>query len=301
MFLKDLLSEIRKNLKTKDILEYNNINILQNFKDESYYIKKIEELPKDEYFITDMDWTFFRWMLSKETFSLFIKYIKKQNILDLNKELFKEFIDDIHFFYEIEKKAYNKEIDYFEYNDVWMFLLFKYTTLVDFKEFLLFLKNSFSYKNKVNPYRFSIEKIKEALKKWKKVLFISWAPSFTLDIYLDLLTEYLWVWKNSIYWIWTYINIEKKYRILMFWKEHKYELIKYLKENKIIKNIYWGMWDSSSDYWIALHMEDKKNFYFVNPDKWVFESEFVSDEYNFIFERKNLIFSIKKDDIKIIS
>gem|GEM_PF-3294998 len=56
-------------------------------------------------------------MLSKETFSTFIKYIRKQNFLNLDQSLYKEFVEDIFEFNQLEIRAYNKDIKYSYYID----------------------------------------------------------------------------------------------------------------------------------------------------------------------------------------
>jgi hypothetical protein len=46
---------------------------------------------------------------------LFVKFVKKQNYLNLNLENYYCFLQDVKYFSELEKKAYNKEIEFFEY------------------------------------------------------------------------------------------------------------------------------------------------------------------------------------------
>lgn len=61
MLLKEAL-EIHKKAKGKtDILELANIEVKTNFLEEKYYQDKINSLPKGkQYFISDLDGTFFR-------------------------------------------------------------------------------------------------------------------------------------------------------------------------------------------------------------------------------------------------
>lgn len=306
MLLKDLLNRS----KDKDILEYSWINISDSFLDENYYIDWINNLKNNSYFISDLDGTFFRWMLSKETFSHFIKYIRKQNILSLNKDLFKDFLDDIFVFNELEVKAYNKEMKYSEYIDAWTFLMFKYKTLIDFDKFLIYLENSFINKEKVRPYRFSFKKMKEVLLAWNWFLFVSWAPHFALEIYIKLLKNYIskTIWEeysNNIYWFWSYINIYSNNAVLLFWKDHKNSLICDIKKSWKIDKVIWWMWDSPRDFWISYNLEDYSEFYFVNPEERVITnfSALAKKEikYTLIFERKDLIFEIKPENINIIS
>jgi hypothetical protein len=64
------------------------------------------------------------------------------------------------------------------------------------------------------------------------------------------------------------------------------------------------MGDTASDFWISFHLDKNKNFYFVNPDKKVIKVyddqviEWVN--YHLMFERKDLIFEMKKQDITIV-
>lgn len=309
MKLAELLDLKNKKSDNKDVLEYSWIKIDGHFLEEDYYSDHFNKLPKANYFISDLDWTFFRWMLSKETFSLFIKYIRKQNFLDLDLNKYKEFVDDIFVFNELEIKAYNKEVKYSDYIDAWTFLLFKYKELVNRDLFLEFLKNSFKQKQKVNPYRFSMKKLIEVLDNWDNFLFVSGAPSFTLNIYLKLLKDYITNefgidCEDRIFWYWSYINPKLKHSVLMFWYNHKDKFIKHLKEEKIINKVIWWMWDSKADFWISNNIDDWYNFYFVNPDAWVVNNfkdlENQKINYEIIFERKDLIFKTDLDNIKVI-
>ena len=65
------------------------------------------------------------------------------------------------------------------------------------------------------------------------------------------------------------------------------------------------MWDSPRDFWISYNLEDYSEFYFVNPEERVITnfSALAKKEikYTLIFERKDLIFEIKPENINIIS
>jgi len=56
-------------------------------------------------------------MLLKEAFTLFIKYVKDYDIRKMDTNLYKEFLDDYIIFVEIERNAYNKKIEYYDYID----------------------------------------------------------------------------------------------------------------------------------------------------------------------------------------
>jgi len=269
---------------------------------------QIDNLPKWNYFISDLDWTFFRWMLIKEAFSLFIKYIQNQKIQNLKINLYKNFLDDYIKFKQLENDAYNKKINYWEYLNGWLFIIYKYHNLIDWNNFLIFLRDNFYMKEKVNPYRFSFNKIKEILLNWDNFLFVSWTSSFIFHIYLDLLKEYIWknIWEKytkQIYWFSSYDNLEKRYIYNLWNAEAKYNFIQILKNSWKINKILWWMWDTTSDFWIANHLEKWKDFYFINPANWViknfdkFKKEWV--KYHLIIERKDLIFEFDKNDIKI--
>jgi hypothetical protein len=102
-------------------------------------------------------------MVSQETFSLFSKYIKKQDLLSYELDELTDFLEDNKYFDKLEKQAYNKEIDFKLYINAGTFLLFKHKHLIDWKKFLIYLENCFIKKEKVNPYRFSLKKMKEVL------------------------------------------------------------------------------------------------------------------------------------------
>lgn len=310
MLLKEAL-ETHKNSKWKiDILELLWIELRNDYCKQEFYNNKVSDLPKWKYFISDLDWTFFRWTLIKEAFSLYAKYLKDLNIEKINLERYKEFLDDFKLFKEIEKDAYNKKIKYEDYLNAWLFLINKYHDLTDWGDFLIFLKEFFHRNQKVNPFRFSMKKIKEVVENWDQFLFISWASSFVFEIYLELLKEYIWknIWEqyiNQIHWISSYVDFDNKQVYNMWNIEWKFQFISHLKQKDFIKEIIWWMWDTSSDYGISNHLSEKKPFYFINPaytaiskfdilsKKWV--------DYHFIFERKDLIFEHGINDIKILN
>jgi hypothetical protein len=64
------------------------------------------------------------------------------------------------------------------------------------------------------------------------------------------------------------------------------------------------MGDTSSDFWISYKLDPWSDFYFVNPDKRVitwYDDKIQSDiNYHLIFERKDLIYEMKKEDITLL-
>lgn len=309
MLLKEALNIQKESKWQIDILELAWIKIKYDYCEEKYYKNKVSKLPKWNYFISDLDWTFYRWVLIKEAFSSFAKYLTEQDIRNIDLERYKEFLDDFKFFKELEKDAYNKKIDYTEYLNAGMYILYKYHNLVSWDKYIVYLKEKFYIDEKVNPLRFSMRKIKEILLAWDNFIFISWASSFVFEIYIELLKEHirkdLWVWYvKNIYWISSYVNFNKKFVYNMWNKDWKYRFISEMKKKWIFKKIIWWMWDTTSDYWISNHLDNNINFYFINPantvltdyeklyKKWV--------NYKFIFERKDLIFEYKKENIKIL-
>lgn len=303
--------KIHQNHKGKtDILELLWIEIEEDFSRETYYTNKLKLLKNKKIFISDLDWTFFRWTMTKEIFSIFFKFVKSKDITTLETSKVKEFLDDNLYFNNLEKKAYNKQIKYSEYINAWTFLLFKYRDLVNWQEFLIFLKNSFIKKQKVNPFRFSLAKMKEILKKWDDFVFVSWAPHFALEIYIDLLKIFIkdetWFdYSDNIEGFWTYFWLNNSHCIPLFSKIHKTNFVNYLKNTSEIKKIIWWMGDTIADYWISLNLDDDSIFYFVNPEISVVldfnkhKKEWIN--YKFIIERKNLIFEMQTDNINILN
>ena len=310
MLLKEALIT-HKNSKWKiDILELLWIEVRHDYCMEEFYKNKVNKLTKWRYFISDLDWTFFRWTLIKEAFVLYAKYLKDLNIEKIDLDRYKEFLDDYKLYKDIEKDAYNKKIKYDDYLNAWMFILNKYHNLTNWDDFLVFLKEFFHRKQKVNPFRFSIKKMKEVLENWDQFLFVSWASSFVFEIYLELLKDYIWrnIWENyidQIHWISSYVDFDKKHIYNMWNKDWKYEFITQLLKKDIVEEIIGWMWDTSSDYGISNHLPENTPFYFINPaytaisehnklaKKWV--------GYNFIFERKDLIFKYDINNIKILN
>lgn len=292
-----------------DILEILWIHFDYNFESHKYYSKKIEALPQWEYFISDLDGTFFRWVLQKEAFSIFSKMIRKLDATKMNIDDYYQFLQDYNFFSTLEKKAYNKEIGYTEYLNAWIYLLLKHRELIPWVDYISEIKRTFSGRKKINPYRFSLAKMKEVLLSGKKFMFISWAPSFIFEIYMNTLREYVsekvWVeYSKNIYWCGSYINIDSKIVTPMWGKEHKMTFIEAMKTQGIYKSIIWGMWDTRSDFWISYHLNENWIFYFVNPERKVIEEfDFHKKEninYKIIIERKDLLCTIEKENINII-
>lgn len=310
MLLKEAL-DIHKKSKWKiDILETLWIEVKNNYCNINFYKNKIKDLPKWKYFISDLDWTFFRWTLIKEAFTLFAKYLRDQNIDKINLERYKEFLDDYKLFKQIEKEAYNKKIKYNDYLNSGLFIINKYHDEVDWWEFLIYLKEYFYRLDKVTPFRFSIKKMKEILKTWNQFLFVSWASSFVFEIYLELLKIYIWknIWEkyiNQIHWISSFVDFEHKQIHNMWNMEWKYEFISELIRKNFIEEIIWWMWDTSSDYWISNHLSKWKDFYFINPAyNTITEFDKLAKKdvnYHFITERKDTIFEYNIKNIKLLS
>ena len=309
MNLKNALLVFNDKNNKKDILEILWITFTNDYLSHKYYLDRINQMHKWKYFISDLDGTFFRGVLQKEAFTLFVKFVKKQNYLNLDLENYYLFLQDVKFFNELEKKAYNKEIEFFEYLNAWIYLLLKHQSLINWEEYLSYVKYSFKMKEKINPFRFSFRKIKEILESGNNFLFVSWAPNFIFDIYLEQLKEYISknIWKslsNNIFWFWSYVSLSSDEFVPLWWVNHKESFINILKDKKIIDNVIWGMWDTSSDYWISFTCDDNTDFFFVNPEKKVLDSfdrlNKKEINYHLIIERKDLIFEFKKEDIKII-
>ena len=308
MNLENALVELNWENNTRDILEILWITFRCDYENQEYYKNKLDLMHKWNYFISDLDGTFFRWVLQKEAFSLFVKFVKKQNYLDFDLDDYYNFLNDIKFFNELEKKAYNKEIEYFEYLNAGIYLLLKHKKLVNWNDYLWFIKYNFTVKEQVKPFRFSLKKIKEVLENWDNFVLVSWAPSFIFEIYLDLLKTYITknLWKaysNNIFWFWSNLSIEKSKYSPLWWRDHKKSFIDLLIKNNIIDKVIWGMWDTTSDFWISYSCI-WKDFYFVNPEKKVFDNfdnfKETGVNYHFIIERKDLIIEIQKKDIKYI-
>jgi len=292
-----------------DILEILGIKFQEDYLSEKYYTDKLNQLPKGEYFLSDLDGTFFRWVLQKEAISLFVKFVKKQNFLEYELSDYTEFLKDLKYFDILEKQAYNKEVPFFEYLHAGIYLLIKHRWLVNWQDYKKYLKNSFILKEKITPYRFSFEKLKEVIDSWKNFLFISWAPNFIFDIYLDILKEYVEKHispsaANNIYWVWTKINIENFTLTPLWWPHHKSNFIDILKDKNILTSAIWWMGDTCSDFWISYKLDPGSDFYFVNPDKRVitwYDDKIQTDiNYHLIFERKDLIYEMKKEDITLL-
>jgi len=151
--------------------------------------------------------------------------------------------------------------------------------------------------------------MKEVLESGENFIFVSWAPDFIFDIYLELLKKYInkniWEWyTNQIYWIWSHLSIDKNEYMPLWGKDHKKTFIDLLTKSWKITNIIWWMGDTASDFWISYTLSENSDFYFVNPEKKVIDnySELIKEgiNYHLIIERKDLIVEIKKEDIKFI-
>jgi hypothetical protein len=94
---------------------------------------------------------------------LFVKFVKKQNILNYNLKDYTEFVLDLGYFDILEKQAYNKEVPFYEYLHAGIYLLIKHRKLVVWQDYTKYLKNSFIQKEKITPYRFSFQKLTEVL------------------------------------------------------------------------------------------------------------------------------------------
>ncbi len=309
MNLEKVLDYLKQDNNDKDILEHLWINFRTDYLNQSYYLKKMSLMHSWNYFISDLDGTFFRWVLQKEAVTAFVKYLKKQNYLELNLDNYYLFLKDLEFFTKLEKKAYNKEIEYFEYLNAGIYLLLKHKDLIDWNSYINFLIYSFRTKEKITPFRFSVSKIKEILLSWWNFLFVSWAPSFVFDVYLDLLKQYISknIWEsysNNVFWFWSNVFLNSLEYTPLWWREHKKEFITILKDKNIIIKTLWWMWDTSSDFWISYALDKWNEFYFVNPERKVIDNfdNFSIDwiNYHLVFERKDSIFEIDKNNIKFI-
>ncbi len=292
-------------------MEYLGYNLSEDF-DIDYYKEKFSQLPIWDYFVSDLDWTFYRWILLEYVVNKFVEFIRYQDFWKINIKLYHQFIDDVVDFLHLKRKAYNKQVNFMLYTEVAVYILVKYYKLIDWKQFLMFLREEMFLKTKVNPYRFSIHKLITIIDQWINFLFISAASNFMFEIYLDLLRFYM---KNNfgrkysegIYWISSYVGNEEglSSKIVYLWsKEQKKKIVSYLKSIWKIKKVVWGMWDTSTDFGLSWAVDKWWDFYFINPEKSVIKDfniyKIKEIKYHFIFERKDLLFEIDINDIKII-
>lgn len=282
--------------------------MIENY-DTDYYNERIEKLPKWEYFISDLDWTFFRWSLQKEAVSLFIKFVVSKSYYNINPEKFFEFIKDLEYFNFLEKQAQNKEINFSDYLNAGIFLLLKHKSLIEWNDFLNFIKSSFSEKEKVKPFRFSMWKLKEVLDSGKNFLFVSGAPDFIFEIYMELLKNYIVknVWisaSNNIFWISSNFDKNMKFFTPLWWRKHKETFINILREKNIITKTIWWMWDTWWDFGISDALDKQNEFFFVNPERKVLErfEELKTENIDFkmIIERKDFIWEIDRKSVKFL-
>lgn len=308
MRLKNAVLQTKKEGNTKDILEILGIEMIENY-DTDYYNERIEKLPKWEYFISDLDWTFFRWSLQKEAVSLFIKFVVSKSYYNINPEKFFEFIKDLEYFNFLEKQAQNKEINFSDYLNAGIFLLLKHKSLIEWNDFLNFIKSSFSEKEKVKPFRFSMWKLKEVLDSGKNFLFVSGAPDFIFEIYMELLKNYIVknVWisaSNNIFWISSNFDKNMKFFTPLWWRKHKETFINILREKNIITKTIWWMWDTWWDFGISDALDKQNEFFFVNPERKVLErfEELKTENIDFkmIIERKDFIWEIDRKSVKFL-
>lgn len=308
MRLEDAVLQTKKEGNTKDILEILGIEMIENY-DTDYYNERIEKLPKWEYFISDLDWTFFRWSLQKEAVSLFIKFVVSKSYYNINPEKFFEFIKDLEYFNFLEKQAQNKEINFSDYLNAGIFLLLKHKSLIEWNDFLNFIKSSFSEKEKVKPFRFSMWKLKEVLDSGKNFLFVSGAPDFIFEIYMELLKNYIVknVWisaSNNIFWISSNFDKNMKFFTPLWWRKHKETFVNILREKNIITKTIWWMWDTWWDFGISDALDKQNEFFFVNPERKVLErfEELKTENIDFkmIIERKDFIWEIDRKSIKFL-
>ena len=309
MRLEQAMFITKEDWNTLDILEILGIKLSQDYENLDYYKDKIKSLPTWEYFISDLDWTFFRWMLQKEAVSLFIKFVVSREFYNTNPEEFFDFIKDLDYFNKLEKQALNKENSYSDYLNAGIFLLLKHKNLVDWEDFLIFIRSHFKSKEKIKPFRFSINKMKEVLENGKIFLFVSGAPDFIFEIYLELLKVYLekniWEQKSkNIFWLSTNITWNGNFCAPMWWRDNKIKLINLLKDKKIITKTIWWMWDTWADFWISASLDKWNNFYFINPEKKVIQKfdELKVDwiKYKMIFERKDLVCEFDRESVKFV-
>lgn len=309
MKLEEVLEVLKQKTNDKDILEHLWIKFRTDYLEQEYYSQKILSMHRGDYFVSDLDWTFFRGVLQKEAFTIFVKFVKKHNYLDLNIDDYYLFLKDLEFFNKLEKKAYNKEIEFFEYLNAWIYLLLKHKNLVDWQWYLNFMKYSFRLKEKINPFRFSFAKMKEVLLSGGNFVFVSGAPNFVFDIYLELLKEYIWKnigesYANNVFWFWSNVFLELNWYTPLWGRDHKKDFINILRERRIINKTIWGMWDTASDFGISYALDLWNKFYFVNPEKKVVDNiekfKIENIDYELIIERKDLIFKIKKEDINLV-
>lgn len=308
MKLENAVLQTKKEWNTKDILEILGIEMIENY-DTDYYNERIEKLPKWEYFISDLDWTFFRWSLQKEAVSLFIKFVVSKSYYNINPEKFFEFIKDLEYFNFLEKQAQNKEINFSDYLNAGIFLLLKHKSLIEWNDFLNFIKSSFSEKEKVKPFRFSMWKLKEVLDSGKNFLFVSGAPDFIFEIYMELLKNYIVknVWisaSNNIFWISSNFDKNMKFFTPLWWRKHKETFINILREKNIITKTIWWMWDTWWDFGISDALDKQNEFFFVNPERKVLErfEELKTENIDFkmIIERKDFIWEIDRKSVKFL-
>lgn len=308
MRLENAVLQTKKEGNTKDILEILGIEMIENY-DTDYYNERIEKLPKWEYFISDLDWTFFRWSLQKEAVSLFIKFVVSKSYYNINPEKFFEFIKDLEYFNFLEKQAQNKEINFSDYLNAGIFLLLKHKSLIEWNDFLNFIKSSFSEKEKVKPFRFSMWKLKEVLDSGKNFLFVSGAPDFIFEIYMELLKNYIVknVWisaSNNIFWISSNFDKNMKFFTPLWWRKHKETFINILREKNIITKTIWWMWDTWWDFGISDALDKQNEFFFVNPERKVLErfEELKTENIDFkmIIERKDFIWEIDRKSVKFL-
>ncbi len=307
MNLQEILNSNDFTSREKDILDYLDIEYTtdrQSFRKISEFVSN---LPRGNYFVSDLDWTFFRGFLIQEAFNEFIKYVRNIDIRKLDTELYGQFIRDLGVFYQLKKQAFNKQISFQTYLDIWLFMIINYQNLVDWNMFLHHLKERFAIKNLVNPYLFSLQKLKEVVKKGDYFLFVSGGSDFVFNIYLEELKKYLrqqfglnvnW----NLFGISSIVDFEQRRSSCLWKKNCKDSFLKFLKSQRPDITLIWWMWDTNSDFGIAQNL-DQKEFWFINPARNVFDQieKFKDIKFHFIFEDKDSIFEMPIRNIKLLN
>jgi len=70
-------------------------------------------------------------------------------------------------------------------------VIVNYWKLVDWNMFLNHLRERFAIKNLVNPYLFSLSKLKQVVENGDYFMFVSGGSDFVFNIYLEELKKYL--------------------------------------------------------------------------------------------------------------
>ncbi len=292
--------------REKDILDYLGMEYSTDWQSFEHISEFVSNLPKGNYFVSDLDWTFFRGFLIQEAFNEFIKYVRNIDIRKLDVELYSQFIKDLGVFYQLKKQAFNKQISFQTYLDIWLFMIVNYQKLVNWNMFLHHLKERFAIKNLVNPYLFSLQKLKETVEEGHYFLFVSGGSDFVFDIYLEELKKYLREQfgldvNGNLFWISSIVDFEQRRSSCLWKRECKDSFLKFLKAQREDIHLIWWMGDTHSDFGIAQNL-DQKDFWFINPAKNVFEQlkDFKDINFHLIFEDKDSVFEMPIEKIKLL-